>query len=39
MERTASYSSSKSKTFDLILTAMLTALVFVATMLLNIKLP
>lgn len=37
MQRTTSY--SRSNTFDLILTAMLTALVFVATLLLNIKLP
>ncbi|RST72086.1 ECF transporter S component [Siminovitchia acidinfaciens] len=39
MERTATYSGSRTKTFDLIITSMLTALVFVATMLLNIKLP
>ncbi|MFD1706101.1 ECF transporter S component [Siminovitchia sediminis] len=39
MERTTSYSTTTSKTFDLILTALLIALVFVATMLLNIKLP
>ena len=41
MQKAQSYSSSYSrkKTFNLILTAMLIALVFVATLLLNIKLP
>ena len=36
---TQSYSSSRKQTFNLILTSMLIALVFVATLLLNIKLP
>jgi uncharacterized membrane protein len=39
MQKTQSYSSSRTKTFNLILTSMLIALVFVATLLLNIKLP
>ncbi|MGG0656894.1 ECF transporter S component [Rummeliibacillus pycnus] len=39
MQKTASYSTNKSRTFELILTAMCIALVFVATMMLNIKLP
>ena len=39
MQNTQGYSSSSTKTFNLILTAMLIALVFVATLLLNIKLP
>ena len=39
MQNTQSYSSSRTKTFNLILTALLIALVFVATQLLNIKLP
>ena len=37
MQKTTSY--SRARTFDLILTSMLIALVFVATLLLNIKLP
>ena len=37
MQKTTSYSSTR--TFNLILTSMLIALVFVATLLLNIKLP
>lgn len=37
MQKTTTYSSSK--TYDLIITSMLIALVFVATMLLNIRLP
>lgn len=39
MQNTQSYSSSRTQTFNLILTSMLIALVFVATLLLNIKLP
>lgn len=39
MQKVQSYSTSKVKTFDLIFTAMLAALVFVSTSLLNIKLP
>lgn len=39
MQKTQSYHTSRTKTFDLILTAMLAALVFVSTLLLNIKLP
>lgn len=39
MQNIQSYSSSRTKTFNLILTSMLIALVFVATLLLNIKLP
>ena len=39
MQKVQSYSPSRAKTFDLIFTAMLAALVFVSTALLNIKLP
>ena len=39
MQKTESYSSTSTQTFSLILTSMLIALVFVATLLLNIKLP
>ncbi|WP_110928187.1 ECF transporter S component [Bacillus massiliglaciei] len=39
MQKTQSNANSRIKTFDLILTAMLIALVFVATIFLNIKLP
>lgn len=39
MQKTQSYQASRIKTFDLILTSMLASLVFVATLLLNIKLP
>ena len=39
MQKTTSTSYSSGRTFDLILTAMSIALVFVATLLLNIKLP
>ena len=39
MQNTLSHSSSRIRTFNLILTSMLIALVFVATLLLNIKLP
>lgn len=43
MEKTTSYSGARTtkttKTFDMVLTAMLSALVFLATLLLNIKLP
>ena len=39
MQNTQSYSRSSQKTMDLIITAMLIALVFVSTFLLNIKLP
>lgn len=39
MEKIQSYSKSRTQTFDLILTAMLIALIFVATIFLNIKLP
>lgn len=39
MQKVQNYSTTKSRTFDLILTAMLAALVFVATSVLNIKLP
>ena len=39
MQNTQSYSHSRQKTFDLIITAMLVALVFVSTFFLNIKLP
>lgn len=39
MQKTQSYSPSRTKTFDLIITSMLASLVFVATLLLNIKLP
>ncbi|SOC21955.1 uncharacterized membrane protein [Ureibacillus xyleni] len=39
MQNTQSYSESRQKTFELIITAMLVALVFVSTVFLNIKLP
>ena len=39
MEHTKIYSKSRPKTFDLILTSMLIALVFLSTVFLNIKLP
>lgn len=39
MQKTQSYTNSSSQTFDLIITAMLIALVFVSTVFLNIKLP
>ncbi|WP_042351987.1 ECF transporter S component [Bacillus massiliigorillae] len=39
MENTQSYSKTRQKTFDLIMTSMLVALVFVSTVFLNIKLP
>ena len=39
MEKIKHYSKSRTQTFDLILTAMLIALIFVATIFLNIKLP
>ncbi|WP_102692192.1 ECF transporter S component [Rummeliibacillus pycnus] len=39
MQKTASYSTNKTRTFELILSAMCIALVFVATLMLNIKLP
>lgn len=39
MQRVENYTTSRVKTFDLILTAMLAALVFVSTSFLNIKLP
>ncbi|ARJ39001.1 ECF transporter S component [Sporosarcina sp. P21c] len=39
MQKTQSYPAQRTKTFDLILTSMLASLVFVATLLLNIKLP
>jgi len=39
MEKIQRYSKSRTQTFDLILTAMLIALIFVATIFLNIKLP
>ncbi len=39
MEHTQTYSKSRPKTFDLILTSMLIALVFLSTVFLNIKLP
>lgn len=39
MQKTQGYAASRAKTFDLILTSMLASLVFVATLLLNIKLP
>jgi uncharacterized membrane protein len=39
MQKTQSYSNTRPKTFDLILSALLIALVFVATVFLNIKLP
>ena len=39
MQKTANYPAQRTKTFDLILTSLLVSLVFVATLLLNIKLP
>ena len=39
MQKTQTYRAPRTKTFDLILTSMLASLVFVATLLLNIKLP
>jgi uncharacterized membrane protein len=39
MEHTQSYSKAGQKTFDLVITAMLVALVFLSTFFLNIKLP
>ncbi len=39
MENTQSYAKTGQKTFDLIMTAMLVALVFLSTFFLNIKLP
>ena len=39
MQKTQSYSGTRTHTFDLIITSMLIALVFVSTLLLNIKLP
>ena len=39
MEKAQSYSDSRQKTIDLIITAMLIALVFVSTVFINIKLP
>ncbi|MFC7687790.1 ECF transporter S component [Ureibacillus sp. GCM10028918] len=39
MQKTQSYSSPRTQTFDLIVSALLIALVFVATVFLNIKLP
>ena len=39
MQKTLSYPSSRTKSFNLILTSMLIALVFVSTLLLNIRLP
>ncbi|KGR89482.1 membrane protein [Ureibacillus massiliensis 4400831 = CIP 108448 = CCUG 49529] len=39
MNKTVSYSKTRTQTFDLIITALLIALVFVATLFLNIKLP
>ena len=39
MQKTLDYSSSRTKTFDLIISALLIALVFVSTVFLNIKLP
>lgn len=39
MQHIQSYSSSRKRTFNLIITSMLIALVFVATVLLNIRLP
>lgn len=39
MQNIQSYSQARQKTFDLIITAMLAALVFVSTFFLNIKLP
>ncbi|WP_019243616.1 MULTISPECIES: ECF transporter S component [Bacillus] len=39
MENTQSYTKSRQKTFDLIMTSMLVALVFLSTVFLNIRLP
>lgn len=39
MQKTQSYSGTSKQTLDLVLTSMLIALVFVSTLLLNIKLP
>lgn len=39
MQKVVSYSNTRTKTFDLIITSLLIALVFVSTMFLNIKLP
>ena len=39
MQNTQSYSETRQKTFDLILTSMLVALVFVSTVFINIRLP
>ncbi len=39
MQKAQNYSNTQTKTFDLIITALLIALVFVATVFLNIKLP
>ena len=39
MQKTQSYTSTRPQTFDLIISALLIALVFVATVFLNIKLP
>ncbi|HCG4535987.1 ECF transporter S component [Ureibacillus chungkukjangi] len=39
MQKTLDYSSSRNKTFDLIISALLISLVFVSTVFLNIKLP
>lgn len=39
MQKTQSYSKPQQKTFDLIITALLIALVFVSTVFLNLKLP
>ena len=39
MQKIQSYSKSRTQTFDLIVTAMLIALIFIATFFLNIKLP
>nr|WP_106783163.1 ECF transporter S component [Lysinibacillus timonensis] len=39
MQQMQSYSATRNKTFDLIITALLIALVFVSTVFLNIKLP
>ena len=39
IQRPTSYTKSRTKTFDLVITAILAALVFVATMFINLKLP
>lgn len=39
IQRPSSYTKSRTKTFDLVITAILAALVFVATMFINLKLP